>query len=63
MTYIDGDGNEAPSFDVKCNWNDTWTASTIPGSCECEHSYHIFGNYSFNFREFLIAFRTFTGLG
>ena len=56
MTYIDEDGNEAASYDVKCNWNDTWTASTIPGSCECEHSYYIFGSSSFNFREFLIAF-------
>ena len=47
MTYIDEDGNEAASFDVKCNWNDTWTASTIPGSCECEHSYRRFVRPSF----------------
>ena len=38
MTYVDANGDEQPHFEVACQWNDEWTANTIPGSCQCEYT-------------------------
>ena len=39
MTYVDKNGVETPGYEVTCQWDDTWTTGTIPGTCECKYRF------------------------